>query len=265
MESSRGRATRTGADSSRTSEEPRSRQQAQQASWQPSSVDLAGPLGQLSPAAILGMQARMGNRAVARFLDNRLAQREAAEADEGERVSAAPAVVQRDAAKGTGTGKGTTTFKPVAAKTYTVEAKTLKEAADQLGAREEAGETTWETTRMVTNLDDSGNVTSATVELLITVTMPSWPGAAGLNKAAKAEWDRAYKALKAHEDNHVKLAREKLKGVADKMIGKTESEAQTVLADALAELKVASDEYDTASDHGANEGTTIDTSAGSPP
>jgi predicted secreted Zn-dependent protease len=194
-------------------------------------------------------------------------QRKAARAEEEEPVKQKGTlfrVVQRQGGKGgspKATKKSTTNFKPIVPKTYTVDAGTLEEAAQQIEEREEAGETKWHPTYKTT-LDEDGNVASATIDVEITVTMPKWPGAAKLNKAARAEWERAFKALKAHEQRHVNLVREKLKGLAEKLVGKSPADAEKTFQDAVDDLKKSSDDYDDISDHGRNEGTIIDASAG---
>lgn len=149
-------------------------------------------------------------------------------------------------------------------KTYTIAATTLQEVADQISQREEAGETTWNP-QFTLAFDENGNATNVTVNVPISVTLPNWPGAAKLSRAAKAEWDRAFRVLKAHEERHVQLARNKLKDVAKSLVGKSQSEAETIFADAVAKLQKSSDDYDANSDHGRNEGTNIDTSIGAPP
>lgn len=171
--------------------------------------------------------------------------------------------VQRQG-KGSGAKpKNTTTFK-VENKTYTVTAKTLQEAADQISQREEAGETTWNP-KFNLKTDESGNVTDATVDVTITVTLPNWPNTTKLSKAAKAEWDRAFGVLKKHEENHVQLVRDKLKDMAKSLVGKSQAEAEAIFQKALTELQQASDNYDASSDHGRNEGTDLDTSVEAPP
>ena len=172
--------------------------------------------------------------------------------------SQSSAPVQKQSKGGGAKPKGKTNFKEQN-KTYTITAKTLQEAADQISQREEAGETTWKPKHNF-KTDESGNVTDATVDVTITVTMPSWPGSAKLSKAAKAEWDRSFKVLKAHEEKHAELVRSKLKGLAESLVGKTQTEAEATFDAALTELQQASDDYDTSSNHGRNEGTDLDTS-----
>jgi hypothetical protein len=111
---------------------------------------------------------------------------------------------------------GKTVFDPVASGTYSISAKTLAQAVAKVEAYQkvhgEAGLTTWNP-KLSYKLDDGGNVKSATVSVSISVTLPSWPGAAKASAAARAEWNRALGVLKAHEDEHVGIVRDKLKGV----------------------------------------------------
>jgi predicted secreted Zn-dependent protease len=102
--------------------------------------------------------------------------------------------------------------------TYTVNAASLAEAAAVFAGRDEAGETTWRPVHTV--VTHGGAVVSATVKVPITVLMPKWPGASKLSPAAKAEWERAYAALTVHEQHHVDLARQHLKDLHTKLIGK---------------------------------------------
>lgn len=159
---------------------------------------------------------------------------------------------------------GTVTFKPVANTTYTVTGKTLKEAAAQIRGREEAGETSWNPVFNEAH-DDSGKITTATIDVTITVLLPSWSEASKLTGADKTTWDSFMMALRAHEQHHVDLVKSKLKDVAKNMIGKSKTEADGLLQAALTALKTASDEYDTKTDHGKKEGVKIDTEEEAPP
>ncbi|MCA1598938.1 MAG: DUF4157 domain-containing protein, partial [Chloroflexi bacterium] len=146
--------------------------------------------------------------------------------------------------------------------TTTVDGETLQDVVDAIGEGE-AGNTDWAPTYSVTT-DDSGKVTGVTVDVPITVTLPTWSGRAKAGKKARAEWDRFRAALKKHEDGHVKLAKETLKGVARKMVGKSEADAQTLWDAAVADLQTASDAYDAANDHGRTAGTVIDVDVDAP-
>jgi len=154
---------------------------------------------------------------------------------------------------------GTTSIGAPVRKTYPVSGATLAEAATEIEARDEAGLTEWNP-KLDYKTDDQGVVTSATVVVDLTVTMPDWPGAAKLAKAARAEWDRFYGALQRHEQGHVDLAHKFLSGLGSSLVGKTEAEANAALNEAVQKLQEASDAYDVDTDHGRNRGTVMDTS-----
>ena len=154
---------------------------------------------------------------------------------------------------------GTTTIGAPVRKSYAVTGTTLADAAAVIEAREEAGLTEWKP-KLAFNKDDQGMVTSATVTVTLTVTMPNWPGATKLSKPAKAEWDRAYGALAKHEQGHVDLVNTHLSGLGASLVGKTEAEANAAFAEAVQKLQEASDKYDVDTDHGRNNGTDLDTS-----
>jgi predicted secreted Zn-dependent protease len=177
----------------------------------------------------------------------------------------APRVQRQPAAPAAskGTAKGRTHFEAVVHKTYSIEGATLDDAAAEIQQRTEAGSTQWNPTMNVV-VGDDGTVISATVDVSMTMTMPQWPGANKLNKVARAEWSRFVGALKKHEDGHVTLVREQLKGLGESLVGMSQDDANAAFQAALVNLQTASDAYDDGNDHGRNEGTIIDTSAGSP-
>jgi predicted secreted Zn-dependent protease len=168
--------------------------------------------------------------------------------------------VQRDSGKDSSKGTATTTIDEPQRETYDVDAETLEDFEKAISKRKEAGDTDW---TPVYNYDqEDGKVTNVTVTVTIKVTMPNWPGAAKLKGKAKAEWDRFYKALEAHEQGHVKIAQEQFKGLAEKMLGKKEADAKKEFEKAKKAAKDASDKYDKSNDHGRKQGTIIDVDAG---
>jgi predicted secreted Zn-dependent protease len=182
---------------------------------------------------------------------------------QGARLAGSPPSQERDVPlqrQGTAVAKkpASATTITTADTTYTVNAASLADAAAVFAGRDEAGETTWKPIYNVVTKD--GVVVSATVKVPVTVLMPSWPGASKLSKAAQAEWKRASAALKKHEEHHVDLAKQQLKDLHKKLIGKTEEEAGAIFTEAVEELQKASDDYDTATNHGSTEGTDLDVS-----
>lgn len=200
------------------------------------------------------LQQTVGNRAVARALQS--ATGPSAVAQLAHVLGPNAALLQRNGALAAAP-VGRTVVKPVSRRTYAINARTLQEAVNQIQQRSEAGETTWNPTYQVTP-DDSGQIVNATVEVQITVTMPSWPGASKLGAADKAKWDNFIQALEAHEQGHVDLVKNKLNDLGQGLLGKTSAEADAAFQAALQDLQSASDDYDAQTDHGRKTGTTID-------
>jgi predicted secreted Zn-dependent protease len=103
-------------------------------------------------------------------------------------------------------------------------------------------------------------ISSVTVTVRTRVTMPDWSGYATASQAEKDEWDRFCAALRAHEQGHIQLVLDNLAGIDGQLVGKSVSDAAQAWNDALVGLKSASDAYDQSTDHGRNQGTTIDIS-----
>ena len=191
----------------------------------------------LSSHQLRGLQAAKGSRYVQRLVESTSLQRRP-DRD----------VLAREAAGATDVGEAASTvFEEVVRKTYAITAKTLKKAVARVEkyqkAHGEAGSTRWKVKPHYT-WDKSRNVKSASVVVTITVTMPSWPGAAKLSTAAKAEWDRAYKKLEDHEQEHVNIVHEQLEGLAESLIGMSKKEAKEAFKQALANLRKASNAID---------------------
>jgi predicted secreted Zn-dependent protease len=200
-------------------------------------------------------QRTYGNRAVQRILQRRSA---------SPALPSTPIPVQRDDPPGSVAKAPTSTENvKITNDTFDIDGETLADAAAVLQGMGDAADTTW---KPVYNSNETdGRVTSVTIDVEVNVLMPNWPGASKLNKEARAEWDRAYKALADHEQGHVDLVKKMLKGVATKMVGKTKAQADAIFNKAVADLKKESDAYDTRTDHGRKTGTVINVDAGSKP
>jgi predicted secreted Zn-dependent protease len=139
---------------------------------------------------------------------------------------------------------------------------TLAAVAATVSQMQEAAKTEW-FPRYVSETT-GGLISSVTVTVKTRVTMPDWSGYATVSQAEKDEWDRFCAALRAHEQGHIQLVLDNLSGIDEQLVGKSASDAAQAWSDALAGLKSASDAYDDSTDHGRNQGTTIDISV-SPP
>jgi hypothetical protein len=193
----------------------------------------------LTPQLVAELQMRAGNAAIASALQ------------------AGDVAVQRKGGVGAKKPASSTTISTIKT-TYTLNAASLAEAAAVFAERDEGGDTTWKPVHSVVTHD--GVVVSATVKVPIIVLMPRWPGASKLSKAARAEWERAYAALKVHEQHHVDLAKQHLQHLHAKLIGTTDAEAGAIFTEAVEKLQKASDDYDAATHHGQTEGTDLNTS-----
>lgn len=145
-------------------------------------------------------------------------------------------------------GGAKTTILPVANKTYTVTGSTLEEAYASVKAYAdkhdgEAGSVTW-VPKWSYSLDADGKVKSVKVTVKLTITLPRWPNTWKLSKAAKAEWDRAYRELADHEKDHVAILKAEAKTVGQAAIGLSSSEADEALAKAVEAVNKANSAID---------------------
>jgi predicted secreted Zn-dependent protease len=141
---------------------------------------------------------------------------------------------------------------------YDLEAETLDAAADAVSQRDEAATTEW-FPRYEYEADEV--LTSASVSVITKVTLPRWIGAQNATTAERAEWARFCKALRAHEDGHLRLVTTHLADMDSRLIGRSIEGAAKAWKDALDALAAASRDYDRETDHGRKLGTILDLSA----
>jgi len=190
----------------------------------------------LRARAIRQLSQQHGNRYVARQLEPRARPGTI----EVTQVGGPAGVVAREG------GGGASAVTPVVSPAvYTVSGKTLAEAYESIQAYAashdgEAGSVKWNP-KWSLPLDDDGKVKSASITVTIKKTMPSWPGAAKLSKKAKAEWDRAFGELNAHENEHVKKFTEGAAALgATTVVGLSNDAANAALTTAVDNANTAS-------------------------
>lgn len=149
-----------------------------------------------------------------------------------------------------------TVYKEVKRQTYAIEGKNLKEVAENIMARGEAGRDDWHV-KWSGDTDADGKIIRVTVTVENTITMPVWPAYKTQPQAAKKEWDRFYKALEKHEYGHVDIVQKGTRNFAQQFLGLTEEEANQTLDLKIEELKTANDQYDLDTQHGQTQGTII--------
>ncbi|HEY5422426.1 MAG TPA: DUF922 domain-containing protein [Ilumatobacteraceae bacterium] len=108
--------------------------------------------------------------------------------------------------------------------------------------------------------DDNHIVTGGTLTVDIEVLVPAWANRSQANAAVGAEWDRWSDALMTHEMGHYNLAYQYLDNFEATLIGMPKDDAWTAFDKVKQDLQMASDNYDTSTNHGISQGTTLDTS-----
>jgi predicted secreted Zn-dependent protease len=138
--------------------------------------------------------------------------------------------------------------------------ETLQELFDEMTAiGPEAGSCSWDP-HYTLSWDDSQTVTGATVTVGLTILTPAWAKRSDATEAVRAEWDRWASALMTHEQGHAHLAEQYLDNIEAHLIGTSKTAAEAFWTQNLANLQLASDAYDTTTQHGITQGTTLDTS-----
>jgi predicted secreted Zn-dependent protease len=140
---------------------------------------------------------------------------------------------------------------------YEVQGSTLAEVAEYIQGLAEAGDTKWQASYQVTQWGEGDNITTASVDVQVTVSMPRWAGASSRPQAEQDEWNRFVEALRSHEQGHIDLAQQYLEHADTLIEGFDEKTAAQQWQDNLNSLQQASDQYDSSNDHGRNAGTTI--------
>jgi hypothetical protein len=221
--------------------------------------ELAAGLARVDPVSrarvIQRLQAGVGNGAMGGLLAPR-------------GPAPAKAVIQRDDegpdlggaipldTTGAGGGGATETIGPPVSSSYAVTASSLADVVSDIGGRDEAGHVGWEATPNYA-ANTGTKVDTASVNVGITLEMPSWTPPATMLPKARAEWTRWYAALQSHEQGHITRVHDVYDGLAKRMIGKTLSAAGALFTTADSSMQPKSDAYDTATGHGLKTGTIL--------
>jgi predicted secreted Zn-dependent protease len=138
---------------------------------------------------------------------------------------------------------------------------TLQDLYDEMSGwnLEEVGRCSWHP-QLSLSWDDDLAVTAATLTVDLEVLTPAWAKRSDANDAVRAEWDRWSAALLTHEMGHADLAYQYLDNYEDSLIGMPKDDAFAAFEQRKQDLQRASDDYDTSTNHGVSQGTTLDTS-----
>jgi predicted secreted Zn-dependent protease len=123
---------------------------------------------------------------------------------------------------------------------YTVTGKTLAEVINNIGF--EAADTQFAATPKFPEKD--GKVVNASVVVQLTMKMPVWNPPSTVGPKTRAEWQRALKELRAHEDAHVKSIQTCWKGISAKFNGLSPSEAKDLFDKTVKKCQKDQDDMD---------------------
>jgi hypothetical protein len=167
---------------------------------------------------------------------------------------------------GTGTpGASYTKVGPPTNSTYSVSGD-LDAVAATINARTEAGSVSTAIASQDFDIRDQGGagekVVAARIQVSQVVELPVWTDKSQAPAKMQAEWNRFSAALAAHEAGHVQKDVGGFAGAHTKAIGKNNADADAAIAGVEAATTKVNADYDTATDHGRNAGTKLQTNLG---
>lgn len=132
--------------------------------------------------------------------------------------------------------------------------KTLAQVAQAIVARGEAGSATFEfdPPKYWANGD---KLTRVDLKMKLSIKMPKWSRYARRPKAERREWNRFYKALRYHEDGHIKIFRDEAPTTYEVVKKATPDTLQSIFDSEVARIQKLSDEYDERTHHGLKQAT----------
>jgi len=103
---------------------------------------------------------------------------------------------------------------------------------------------------------EAGTTTDLTVNLRgnLLYRLPTWTRYANASAAVKAEWDKMFRALTAHEDRHLAIAIEEGDALAKALTGKDIAEIARRVTAANARMKQRQDKLDHDTQNGSRDG-----------
>jgi predicted secreted Zn-dependent protease len=139
--------------------------------------------------------------------------------------------------------------------------ETLQELFDEMNGwnLDEVGRCSWHPSLSL-DWDHNQVITGGTLTVDLEVLVPAWAKRSEANDAVRAEWDRWSEALMTHEMGHADLAYRYLDNFESTLVGMPQDAAWAAFEQVKADLQTASDGYDSSTNHGISQGTTLDTS-----
>lgn len=139
-----------------------------------------------------------------------------------------------------------------------ITAKTLGGALKELSKRDEWGKFEGKIGYGYGAAD--GIVTAVTLTPSYTIEMPTWSGYSKAPKACQKEWDRMWKKLEEHEEEHLNIHLATLKTIED-TLGKAtdlpETQLPTDFDQMIADGQANQDKFDKSTGHGSKKGVEL--------
>ncbi|HEU0221346.1 MAG TPA: DUF922 domain-containing protein [Paracoccaceae bacterium] len=144
-------------------------------------------------------------------------------------------------------------------KSYTVSGKSIREVFDALQKHGWWGR--YRSNEGMSYSGKSSTVDTIKVSASPVIFMPSWTGYSKASKAEQQSWDKMYKALKKHEENHHEIflsSADDWKKEMEKNGNLSEKDTKAAWSDFTKATQKKQDAYDTKTDHGQKEGVILD-------
>lgn len=145
--------------------------------------------------------------------------------------------------------------------TYDVDGACLDEVLSELERRSEWATFRWFIGHRANWTGSEANVVEVVLEPSYRITMPNWTASARSKGVCIANWERAMRALRKHEEGHRDLFFEQVKSAASALRAKPRLSTSKV-AEWVDDLKRTIDReqaaYDKKTDHGRASGVTLD-------
>lgn len=143
---------------------------------------------------------------------------------------------------------------------YDVDGSTLADVAAAFAARKEAGHCDWNFLPYEFEAASrDGKPRSLNLTLEISIDLPRWTGRDGATTDEQREWDRVYEALRRHEEEHARIAREGAPAMYDAMMAARVRDLAAVFSRERARIDRTQKTFDRDTKHGQEPppGTTI--------
>jgi predicted secreted Zn-dependent protease len=109
--------------------------------------------------------------------------------------------------------------------------------------------------------DSKGNCTSVKITASYNITMPAWKELSQQPKVCQDEWNRMWKALRAHEDGHLDVFQKGLDALVKELTALksgTHDDVDKIFNKALKSIQAGHNAYDSKTSHGQTEGVKLD-------